>query len=585
MVLKREVLERETKKYWTKLDERDRPDIDDYVDNLLPLELSTENEFRQIKVSPDDRCDVLFLLVGYSLEPLLQSICVHHPPLVILVLNKKLSTTIEGRGLDHELRRAAKRACLNDEIRRTWHATPPVFETLSTGDTPQEVFRVLRNKVLSLLDEARRRGASPPRVVVDITGAKKSMTAGAYLLAAYADVKVTYVDFDEYSPRFGRAFGYTCQIGPLENPYRIFRIAEWQRVRELYGQYAFQAALETLNVIAPDAEGPDADKSFFEPKELEAIKVLRAVLGVYDQWENGNLHQAHALAVAGVLASVPRTIWPTAVEELGRDWPHVDPGSKSSPGDFLKQVKRLETGGGDLSRSLFLHQGGRLLVTYARDELAKIRRLIDPKSDFRSALLRSAGLFETLLKARLMILWNDGLLVLAATQGELARMALDADARASADRFLAEFSSARVVVGVLDGSGNDEERTLTPRYVPEKLHPLIGTKAAPGCGFRRKRDTASAVVGPSLGDFCKSPQMNPDQLFDLRNKAIHFCLSVPRDWAELAWRITHENLEAFEKGWSAAGTDVKTQVPDWDDLCQVCGVGSFPPRRPREGRP
>ena len=135
-------------------------------------------------------------------------------------------------------------------------------------------------------------------MVIDITGAKKSMVAGAYLLAAYANLDVTYVDFAKYSPRDGRAFGYTCQIGTLENPYQIFRISEWQRARELYGQYAFRAALDTLEEIRAAAKSTDTEKqSLFDPEELKAIDRVCSMIEVYDLWENGNLYEAHALTV------------------------------------------------------------------------------------------------------------------------------------------------------------------------------------------------------------------------------------------------------------------------------------------------
>ena len=75
---------------------------------------------------------------------------------------------------------------------------PPKLLNL-TPDRPDAVFQGLCEHVLP----DRQAGK---RVIVDVTGAKKSMVAGAFLFAAYADMPISYVDFDEYDEEMQEVF-------------------------------------------------------------------------------------------------------------------------------------------------------------------------------------------------------------------------------------------------------------------------------------------------------------------------------------------------------------------------------------------
>jgi hypothetical protein len=104
------------------------------------------------------------------------------------------------------------------------------------ADSPEAVFQTL---VDVLHDETD--------VVIDVTGGKKSMVSGAYLYAAYAGARISYVDFEEYDPKYRRPYGYSCKIGELANPYQEFALREWERVRNLYERYQFREAREIVN--------------------------------------------------------------------------------------------------------------------------------------------------------------------------------------------------------------------------------------------------------------------------------------------------------------------------------------------------
>ena len=92
---------------------------------------------------------------------------------------------------------------------------------------------------------------------------------------------------------------------------------------------------------------------------------------------------------------------PLAVEELGANWYFKK--------NIKKTISRME-GLGGIEQSIYLKDGS--IIIYAQDELKKIKRLIEHKEDYRSALLRAAGLSDFLLKARLIKLWMKDQLVI-----------------------------------------------------------------------------------------------------------------------------------------------------------------------------
>lgn len=102
-------------------------------------------------------------------------------------------------------------------IRQHWfyaepkrHLQPPNIDCEPIGAaTPPHVFQALLKHLYG-----------DSNVIVDITGAKKSMVAGAFLYAAFANVPVSYVDFDDdkFNPEHAKPYGYACRIGRLVNP-------------------------------------------------------------------------------------------------------------------------------------------------------------------------------------------------------------------------------------------------------------------------------------------------------------------------------------------------------------------------------
>ena len=155
------------------------------------------------------------LLVGYSHDPLLQSICVYKPTHVILVLNAQYGEGPDGQ-TGEEFGQFVARCIADLPPERCPHQISQANHTLESvvlkKDHPEEVFRTLCQLLIPRLQHREC-------LVLDVTGGKKSMVAGAFLFGAFADVGVSYVDFDEYDPELRIPRGYTCRIGLLANPY------------------------------------------------------------------------------------------------------------------------------------------------------------------------------------------------------------------------------------------------------------------------------------------------------------------------------------------------------------------------------
>ena len=239
-------LEQVTRAYWDR--HKPAPDatvaqrMEWYIERLLPEELCYADEKR--KALHEHPCHTLSLLVGHALEPLFQAIGVFRPHRVVLVLNQTYGTQ-EGEQRGSEMQGWIER-WLAPLLPRPLAA----IELCVVADRPDAVFHALCEYILP----DRQQGLA---VIVDITGAKKSMVAGAYLFAAYADIPISYVDFDDYDEVYRRPFGFNCRIGTLTNPYDAFRLREWERVQRMYENYHLVDANEDNRSALLRAAGLD----------------------------------------------------------------------------------------------------------------------------------------------------------------------------------------------------------------------------------------------------------------------------------------------------------------------------------------
>jgi hypothetical protein len=535
-----------------------------YVEDLLPEELKYAEARKALEFRP---CDTLALLVGYSLEPLFQVISVFQPQRLVLLLNQWYGSQDDPQRQRGKSRGQDVRELIRDFLSPLLCRLPTTIDLYEVADQPDAVFRALCQHVLP--DQQKGKD-----VIVDITGAKKSMDAGAFLFAAYADIPISYVDFDDYDEDKRRPLGFTCRIGALANPYNVFRLRDWERVRRLYDSYHFRAAAETLAGILRIMQEP-----MFEPKHIEAANRLLAVLEFYGTWDDGDYWKARQ-RLPGLRNCLPSFSPPAAILWLGDVWPHAD-------GPSTEAIARKLLAMNDaLVESIF--EDNRLLLAYAYDELAKIDRLVEANEETRSALLRAAGLDEFLLKARLMRLWKRNLLRvelrfdLNGGRSHLPRR-LPQDFEACLRQVLCQYNGAEYMRLVLV---RDPGSYLQLRYVVTE-----GRQYAPRLKEGQRGDKSFVIVKypraanqPTLSPYWDHTgvDMESETLNLLRDHAIHLSLHVTRPLARSAVALVRANLNDFERSWtSLSGRIPRIELQDvqtvpWEQMCNLCGLDLLP---------
>jgi len=379
--------------------------------------------------------------------------------------------------------------------------TRPGYPT--KGD-PASVFNILVN-VLHNEEDA----------VIDITGGKKSMVTGAFMYAAYAGAKISYVDFEEYDPKKRRPFGFGCKIGELTNPYKEFALHEWERVRTLYKRYQFRDAHDLLlgSILYTMAN--------ILPETVKPIQDLGAFLDYYEKWDYGDFRGAKLIS-----NSMRAFNQPSAVKELGDIW------YEFSDRDFLNKPKGFY---GNLSA----------MNVYVYDELERICRLVEYKQDYRSAFLRAGGVSEIIMLARVIQLVRNPM------ERNNLLDALDEYTPNARKVFIAMLDSEKTNINV--------QKDIPFRNAP----PIIIPKSYPMTAWWKKTTMFSANNGWDI-------------LLTKRNELAHKYFSVPREWAEDALKFAQANFEDF-KGQPMISKDLQTSALPWFELIQLCGLSGYLP--------
>ena len=524
-----------------------------YIQNLLGHEM----EYAQQQV---ENCDTLALLVGFSPDPLLQTIWKYRPQRIVLVLNYVYGDQRGKRRADEYVDWISQMVSVGycpSAASERFSAAATKRDDIAVATTeaqPDWVFRELRDRLLP----DQRAGK---RIVVDITGAKKNMASGAFLFAAYAGADISYVDFEEYHPERRRPLGYTCRIGTQPNPYRILGLRDWERVQELYEQFAFGSAaieverlLKNIDTGLADAAGVG---TYFSPEQRQAVERLRKVLSVLDEWDNGDYTVAWqrwnmpksdgSVSLQNQMSGFPL---PAVITYLGsRNWPST---AGKVPKDFLQDHQELKRGKVAPKDSVFNQPD--LLLAYAFDERDKIDHLIRYQNDYRSAFLRSAGLDEQLLKARVATLWLTDQLQI---DGNPSVSLLSDKTRFD---ILAESASA----------GGFRDFLLDPNET-------LQFRVRGGFTVRRKIGLITA-----MNRYWKLPNcpIDHESFVKLRGEAIHTHLSIPSTYADAAYKIVDSALNDFVTNWVTLLN--KPPVPvhawelPWNDLCTHCGLDFLP---------
>lgn len=515
-----------TRQYHALLENREHEEaLNFYVERLLPLELRCSG---QLPPAGQQQPDVLVLLVGHSLEPLLQTILAYRPRQILLVLNQNYPVagalvaggTFARRHVLPYIQKLSQHNC-SANVRQP-------FQVLAE-DNPEAVFRHLNEALRQDIHERKR-------IVVDITGSKKSMVAGAFLFAAYTGNGVSYVDFDDYDDAGRRPLGYTCRIGLLDNPYQRFSLREWGQVRQFYAHDAFDAAAQGLQDIISSMAG------YFTDEQIAAARRLHWVITWYDLWVNGNYHTAWERYEEGRPAGLEELPMLPAVAALGPTWPRAarQLGETTTLAEISRELNELLAN--------FYTDRQRLLL-YAQDESHKVIRLAHEKADHRSALIRAAGLNEVLFKSRVLWLWDNHYLT-----------SNDARDHNWLQKKLGAWQAWHILT---EAPGQERQFTFHD-------------------SGRQMRLTRAAGA-PQVADEYWLPYLSPEEVRDLRNKSTHTVLPIPAGVAQSAAYSTQANLAALAKNWFGVPLPDASQPLPWEELCTLCEVDFIPPEQPQGG--
>lgn len=533
-----------------------------YIKEILPAEIecvkSDVEDLNRLPPLEKQEC-TLVMLVGFSIHPLLQSIFVYKPQKVILILNSLYGeySGYEFGGILNEHINSLNEKYFNREL----NIDNGKIECLVLeNDSPPKVFAKLRQELLPRL----RKNES---IIIDITGGKKSMVAGTFLFGAFAGTDISYVDFDDYDPDSRRPLGYTCRIGLLQNPYKTFQLRDWERIRELYRNYHFRnTRLLVENIIPLMSE-------WFTEEEITATHILAEILLLYELWDSGDFSDAFDIYQKIESKTMEGLKLPTAVEKLGKNgyWP------VGENAETLLNKFRLVEEGSERQSSLYLNIPS--LIIYAQDELARIERLIKYNDDSRSALLRTAGLVEVLLKSRILILTMIGRIEVALNKGTKKKPAYGNFENVT-DVFKEWHES--IINAAIENATlwqvSHMRRLLFPGDNEQQYPITLHCSRRSELGFENQSFKVRFLLDENF--LLPSNTLFSENESELRNKATHTYLFIPHSVAIATFQIAQNNVENFIEKWIPLVSNDKIYVfakrLSWEKLCKICGIEFLP---------
>lgn len=441
--------------------------------------------------------DCLVLCVGYSPEPLLLTIAYHRPARILLLVEIHLS----GEYLN--------------ALEELWDTYRDLLEIPAFAETHQERVRDDATDIfLSIRAISERLANEPPRrMVVDITGAKKSMVAGAFLAAGFLDLESSYVDFSEYDAVLRRPIPGTSCPGGLTHPDRLFQLREEARLEKEFDRRRFREAEQLAGRLAETAASPEVEK-LLDRHEGQArarrLGALQAAARAYALWSDGFYREA-ASELEAIGIPVPATM-----AQLAPFWPPAE----AKAGEIVKA----------LSPAAVLADPATALA-YFVDVLVwnDAARLVENP---RHGYLRLYGSVESVIFFAFDLSVTrhpERLIVASQTPGGLA--GLQGGSQAEADLVS---SLRRYAIGACETSSTQALKVLSGKTVefPPQAWSSLQTSAAepaPSATF----SLAGPALSAGLLDLFRGRGKRDGlgTFTELRHKATHWLAPVPQDFA------------------------------------------------------
>ena len=187
-----------------------------------------------------------------------------------------------------------------DALRRTAFTIAPVPIPIPEAAGAAGVFKLLMGKTTTSNPKLRKNlGAfrevlddrdNRNRIVFDITGAKKTISGGCLLFAAYYELPVYYMDFGDdpnnYDSDLGRPYPGACFYSRQENPIVGFCIKDFERLKENFNQRRFYEVDQLLDKILGKMNSNEG-KVYFNDDERKVYSEFKKLNSLYMDWQNG----------------------------------------------------------------------------------------------------------------------------------------------------------------------------------------------------------------------------------------------------------------------------------------------------------
>lgn len=273
--------------------------LKDYWQHLFKQELEylrlREENKRMAGLADQKNHPFMIITLGTSLEPIVLAVYLVKPSNIFVIYNNNshfekfknnLNIVKSVNGIDG-FSPDVKGISLGEMLHETTEAA--------------DLFRLLRGKKRAA-DDGSSQGnlkeltgilnceTKRKNIVFDITGAKKTISSGCFLYAAYADIPVYYMDFESgenaYHPNLGRPYPGRCFYTRQTNPVSVFAIREFEKIERDFDDRKFHDSLTHLCEIIT-IMNTGKKEGYFDDNEINELVNIGRVCKIYADWQDG----------------------------------------------------------------------------------------------------------------------------------------------------------------------------------------------------------------------------------------------------------------------------------------------------------
>ena len=330
--------------------------LDCYWSGIFPKELEVVEarergsgvleDFRSPTQSSPDKGPAMIMPIGQSYEPLVLAVHLVRPRVIFAIHRNE--------NLLEKFKESLNKAANSLQEARSYSKTVKgVYLSLSDNPNIGEaalLFRILRDPSGSLscdkeTAEELENELGNGNVIFDITGAKKTMSGGCFLFAAYYDIPVYYMDFDSedgaYHPDLGRPYPGRCFYTRQPSPISGFGLKKVRDIKQAFDERRFPDVVLMLDELI-QVMGKGVDEGYFDEKEIDLYGNMKRVAEVYADWQEGAYGKRGGKDLGERLAEIAPELVDCREEKLFKYagiFPSRDQKAKKFNADYYAQIK------------------------------------------------------------------------------------------------------------------------------------------------------------------------------------------------------------------------------------------------------